>query len=77
MRLDVGFIYHIETIQITQLIPPGYIGIMAGPYSIDVELFHQLDILHHVLFRDNTSGSRFMLMPVDTLDRYRDTVDLK
>ena len=75
VRFDVGLIDHIEPVLIAQLIPAGNIRIMTGPDCIDVELFHQPDVLDHAFFRDHASGLGLMFMPVHTFNHDRTTVD--
>ena len=50
---------------------------MAATDSIDVELFHQADILFHALDRNRTTLVHIMLMAVDTLDQDGFPVDMQ
>ena len=48
---------------------------MAGTYGIDVQLFHDADILDHTLHRDHIAAIGVELMTVGTLDEDRLSVD--
>ena len=45
VTFDIGFGTEVDAILVAELIPIGIVGIMAGAYSVDVHLFHLLDVL--------------------------------
>ena len=48
---------------------------MAGTNRIDVQLFHDSDILNHALHAQYVTSVRVHLMTVGTLDKHRLTID--
>ncbi len=68
VRLDICLIHYIQPVFITKLVPSWDVRIMACSDCVYVESFHQLDIFHHVFFRDNSAGFRFVLMTVNALN---------
>ena len=73
--LDVGFVNHIEAVRIAQRIPQGIIGIMGRPNRIEIELLHQNNILHHILFCHGFSTGVTVVMPVDAFYKHRFAID--
>ena len=49
VRFDIGLGYDINAVAVTKIVPQGIIGIVAGADGIDIELFHQTNILKHAL----------------------------
>ena len=50
VRLYVAFVNHIEAVLVAQVVPHRVIGVMAGAYGVDVELFHYADVAEHIIF---------------------------
>ena len=74
MTLLVGFSSHIKTIFVAEVIPHGVIGIVAGTHSVDVQAFHNLNVLNHTLAADHISAIGIHLVAVGSLDEYRLTI---
>jgi hypothetical protein len=77
VRFDVGLVDNIKAIFIAELIPSGSVRIMAGPHGIDIELFHELDILDHRIFSDIPSCNGIVFVAVHSLKVYRNAIDLE
>ena len=75
MSLEIGFIHHIQTILITQIIYIRIIRIMAGPDGIEVELLHQSEVRLHFSPRYALAAEFTMVMPVHAIKLDRHTVD--
>ena len=71
MRFEVSLSSKIQSVFITEFIPARIVRIMAGTNRIDVQLFHDSDILNHALYTYHISTIRIYLMPVGTLNQYR------
>lgn len=48
---------------------------MRSAHRVEVKLFHQLDVTHHIFFADHMAGVRLMFMAVDPFDQQRFAVD--
>ena len=70
MAFNVCFIYQIQTVFVTQCIPFIAVGVMASAYSIQVELFHQLNVFYHALYGDGTPMMRIVFMAVYSFKQY-------
>ena len=77
MRLDVRLIHDIKAITVTEGIPHRVIRIMACTDSIDIQAFHNLDILNHICFRHYISLIWVHFVPVGSLDEDRLAVHQK
>ena len=66
MSFQIGFIYDIHSIAVTQFVPIRIVGIMAGTYCIDVVFLHNPDVLLHSFFRNNIACFRIHFMSVDS-----------
>jgi len=75
MGFNVGLVHHVDPVKITQVVPGWGIWIMTGSYSIDIEFFHQFNILYHTLHRHDVPCGRVHLMPVNPFDEYGFSVD--
>ena len=71
VRLDIRFIYHIKSIFVAERIPERVVRVMACPYSIDIELLHDHDILDHIRLAHDISLIWIHLVTVGTLDQDR------
>ena len=71
MRLDIRLCHYIKAITVAECVPERIVRIMTGTYSIDVQLFHDLDILDHIGFSHHISLVWIHLMTVGTLDKHR------
>ena len=60
---------------VAKVVPSGIVGVVAGAHSVDVELFHQFDVLDHRLDGDKVAQVRVMLVPIHALEQDRHTVD--
>ena len=67
MTLKVCFCSHIDTILVAKVIPTGIVRIVTGTNSIDIQLFHNLDILNHALHRYHIAAIWVELVTVGTL----------
>ena len=45
--------------------PAGVVGVVRRSHSVEVELLHELDVLHHGLLLDRLAAQRVVLVPVD------------
>ena len=68
VTLHVALVHHVEAVCIAEVVPLRRVGVVTGPDSIDVVLFHQDNIADHRLTRDSASAVHVELMPVDTFD---------
>ena len=75
VRFLIGFIHHIEAIDVAQFIKQGVVRVMAGAYHIDVRLFHQFHIAHHGLPVHMLAGPRMLLVAVHAFELYGLSVD--
>ena len=53
--LNVGLVEHVQAVTVTQFVPFGAVGIVAGANGIEVGLLHEYDVPKHHLFRDHLS----------------------
>ena len=75
VALDIGLGRQIEAVLVAEVVPAGIVGIVAGAYGIDIQIFHDLDILDHALYGDNVSAIGIEFMTIGTLDEDRLSVD--
>ena len=75
VTLHIGFIQNIDTVLITEIIPHRIIRIMTGPHSIEIELFHQLDIIKHIFSGQDFSVFHIVFMTVDSPDQHSFAVE--
>ena len=68
MTLLISFSRHIDTVFVAQIVPNGVVGIMAGANSVDVQAFHNLNILNHSLTAYHVAAIGVQFMAVSTLD---------
>ena len=69
MTFEVRFCRQVNSIFITEVIPARIIRIVACTYSIDIQLFHYLNILNHTFYRHYIATIRIQLMTVNALDQ--------
>ena len=50
MRFQISLSHYIDTILVAQIIPIRVIWIMTSSNAIDIELLHDLNVLHHTFF---------------------------
>ena len=75
MALLVGLSGDVEAILIAQIIPARVVWIVAGAHGVDVEPFHDLDVLDHALRRDDVAAVGIHLVAVGTFDVHGLAVD--
>ena len=75
VRFQISLSYDINTVLIAQVVPEIVVRVMAGTYGIDVELFHDLNILNHTLAGYIRSAVGIHLMTVGTFYQNRLTID--
>ena len=68
MRLQIRLVDQIDAVTVAQPVPQTLIGIMGGPYRIDIVFFQNADILLHFIRRNRTSSVAGKLMPVDAAE---------
>ena len=71
VRFDISLVDYVETITVTQGVPARIIGIVAGSYRIDIQLFHNTDIANHLFLGNNISARLAEFVTVYALDEYR------
>ena len=71
----VGLGGDIETIFVAEVIPARIVGIVAGTHCIDVQAFHDLNILDHAVERDDISAVGIHFVAVSTFDEHGLSVD--
>ena len=71
MRLNIRLGTDIETVDVTELVEVGIVGVVAGADGIHVELLRQLHVLQHPLARNDASGIRVGVVAIDALDEDR------
>ena len=52
MRLQIGFVDHVDAVFVAQFEPTGLVRVVRGAHRVDVVPFHEAHIPQHVLFRD-------------------------
>ena len=77
VRLDIGLVNHIESIFVAEGVPERVVRIVACSYSIDIQLFHDKNILYHVGLGDHISFVGIEFMAVCTFEQNRLSVDEK
>ena len=75
VRLLVCLGHNINSVFVAQVVPHRIVGIMAGAHSVDVQLFHDADILNHAFAAHHISAIGVYLVAVGTLDKHRLTVN--
>ena len=75
MAFDVGFVYHIHTVDVTQLIPARVVGIVRSAHAVDVVLFHQFQVAYHGGFVHYMAVVRIVLVAVYAFDIDRLPID--
>ena len=68
VTLQVRLRCEIDTILVTKVIPTGIVGIVAGAYRVDIQLFHDFDILNHTLYTHDVTAVWIELMTIGTFD---------
>ena len=68
MRLDIRFIFEVDPILITEVVPIGSRGIMRIADVIDIRTLHQEDFTLHLLMRHGVSPRRIGLVAICPLE---------
>ena len=68
MTLEVRLRREIDTILVTEVIPTRIVWIVTSAHRIDIQLFHNLDILNHTLYTHVVAAVRIELMAIGTFD---------
>ena len=63
------FVLNVNTVFVTDIIPPGIVGMVAGAHRIDVMLLHQLRFFNHAFDRQRLAVLNINFMAVHTLDQ--------
>ena len=66
MTLKVRLSREVDAVLVAEVVPTGVIGIVAGAYSIDIQILHNLDVLNHSLHGDDITTIGIKLMTVGT-----------
>ena len=77
VRLDIGLVNHIESIFVAEGVPERVVWIVACSYSIDIQLFHDKNILYHVGLGNHIAFEGIEFMAVCTFDQNGLSVDKK
>ena len=77
VRLNVRLSTDVETVDVTELVEVGIIGIVAGADGIHIELLSQLHVLQHSLARHDASGIGVGVVAIGTLDEDRLAINLE
>ena len=77
VRLDIRLVNHIESIFVAEGVPERVVRIVARSYGIDIQLFHDKNILYHVGLGDHISLVGIEFMAVCTFEQNRLSVDEK
>ena len=75
MRLDVGFVYHIQAIFVAKVVPLGCVGVVACAHSVDIEFLHQCDVFYHALTRHYKALPGIYFMTIYAFNEYWFAVD--
>ena len=75
VRLDVGLVDDIQAVAVAELVPEGVVGVVAGTYSVDIQLLHHAHVAQHLLSRHAVRPVRAHLVTVHALDEYGPAVD--
>ena len=75
MTFGIYLIANIKTPLVSKVVKQGVIGVMTGPYTIDIQLLHQLEILFDCFLCHGAAQAGIVLMPVDAFNHYRNPVD--
>ena len=68
VTLQVRLCREIDTILVTEVIPTRIVWIVTSAHRIDIQLFHNLDILNHTLYTHVVAAVRIELMAIGTFD---------
>ena len=71
MTLQITLGSQVESVFVAEVVPTWIIRIVAGTYSVDVQLLHNLDILNHTVNRYNVTTIRIQFVAVGTLNQNR------
>ncbi len=77
VALYISLVDDIHAIYIAEFIPPRIIRIMRSTHTVDVVLFHKLQITDHRGLINHMTGARIMLVAVHTFDIYRFAIHKK
>ena len=69
MTLYVRFRYQIQPILVTEVVPAIVIRIMTCTYRIDIQPFHQMNILYHPRFGHYISFVRIHFVTIDSFEK--------
>ena len=75
VTFEIRLCRKIDSVFVAEVIPTGIIRIVTSTYSIDIQLFHYLNILNHTLYRDDIATIRIKLMTVRSLNQDRLSVN--
>ena len=75
MTFDVGFIHHVQTEFGAKLVPGRVVWIVTVAYTVQVELFHQLNIMYHGSDTDSAPFVWIVLVTVYSFKQYCFPVD--
>ena len=73
--LYVGFVNKVDAVFVAQIIPHGVVGIMCGAYGVDVEFFHEKDIVEIRLIIDRFAQTFVVVVSVDASHEHGLAVD--
>ena len=66
VTFEIGFGRDVDACFIAEVVPTRVVGIVRGAHGIDVQLFHDGNILAHALFRDQIATVGIKLVAVYT-----------
>ena len=75
VRLNVCLCHYVNAILVAKVIPTWVIGIVASAHSVDVVLFHQLNVLHHARSAYNVGTIGVHFVAVYTLNEHGLTIN--
>ena len=75
MRFNIRFINYIQSVSVAQFVPALHVRVVTGAHGIDIGLFKQANIRHHLLLGYGFSATVVKLMAVNTGDFDGLTVD--
>ena len=75
VRLNIGLVNHIKSIFVAEGVPERVVWIVACSYSIDIQLFHDKNILYHVGLGNHISLVGIEFMTVCTFEQNGLAVD--
>ena len=65
MRLQIGFVDHVDAVFVAQFEPTGLVRVVRGAHRVDVVPFHEAHIPQHVLFGDAAAEPCVEFVAVD------------